>query len=111
MHNMAVVETNAGRYREADATFEQVLPRMKAVQGPEHPEVAQALASWAKLKKDQKDYAVQSVSIASPSPCICERPARNPPVAKARLSLAQVLVLEGRFAEAEALLLAVDQTG
>ena len=103
MHNIAVVQTKARRYKEAEATFEQALPRMKAAQGRDHPEVAQALASWGKLKKDEKDFpAAEGLYRESLELRLQKAGEESPAMAKARLRCCSYITAIGGSAAAGA---------
>ena len=92
-------------YREAEASFEQALPRMRAVQGPEHPEIAQVLSNWGRLKKAEKDYpAAEGLYRQSLDLRLRKLGEEHPDVATVRFDLGSLLALVRRYAEAEPLL-------
>jgi len=73
--------------------------------GADHPEMAQVLDNYGRLKRDQKDYAAAEKALReSVDIDVRKLGAEHPSTASHGLDLGHVLALEGRFQEAEPLL-------
>ena len=84
---------------------EPALPRLRQALGPDHPEMAQAMASYARLQRAEKDYAGAERTLHEALDIARRKLGpEHAVVAGFELDLGQVLALSGRCAEAEPLL-------
>ena len=95
-----------GELEAAAAGFREAIPRLRQALGADHPEMAQAMANYARLQREEKDYAGAEKELREALAIAGASSGRSTPRSRATSwTSATCWRSTGRYAEAEPLLL------